>query len=80
MVDRLLKAPCKVCGYNGKGYWQKGTHKKWCFFYNIGGDYEREQFVLKDWPHNQPLNLSPNESTIKTCGKCGLPHCRGICD
>ena len=37
-----LDSPCIFCGYNGKGYWQIGTHLKDCPFYSIGGGADRE--------------------------------------
>lgn len=38
---KLLAAPCKFCGYNGPGYWQKGSHGADCPWREIGGDKER---------------------------------------
>jgi len=37
----ILDAPCVFCGYNGKGYWQVGTHSKKCPFNALGGMEER---------------------------------------
>lgn len=37
----LLDAPCIFCGYNGTGYWQKGTHSPSCAFHDLGGEAER---------------------------------------
>ncbi|MCK5609394.1 hypothetical protein KAR91_46405 [Candidatus Pacearchaeota archaeon] len=41
----LLEAPCKWCEYNGKGYWQAGTHDKDCPWHSIGGGADREAKV-----------------------------------
>jgi len=41
-MDNFFDAPCKFCGYNGEGYWQKGTHNKDCPFRNIGGIEDRK--------------------------------------
>ena len=41
----MLEAPCLYCGYNGKGYWQKGTHDKICPWHNVGGITEREELL-----------------------------------
>ncbi len=42
----ILEAPCQHCGYNGEGYWQKGTHHKECPWYNVAGMSERENLLL----------------------------------
>ena len=60
MIEGLLKAPCRVCGYNGPGYYQAGTHSKDCFFYTIGGLEERVIFILNEWPHNKSMNPNAN--------------------
>ena len=44
-VGRFLSSPCTFCGYNGEGYWQKGTHSKECLFYNIGGADKRAALI-----------------------------------
>ena len=36
-ASRGLSAPCTWCGYNGSGYWQRGSHKPDCPWYQIGG-------------------------------------------
>jgi hypothetical protein len=36
-----LDAPCKWCGYNGPGYWQKGTHTEACPWHKVGGSEDR---------------------------------------
>jgi hypothetical protein len=41
IMNKLLKAPCVYCGYNGEGYWQKHTHHENCPFYNSGGEEGR---------------------------------------
>jgi len=50
-IGELLRAPCRICNYSGKGFYQPLTHKKWCPFYQIGGLEERIQFIKHDWPH-----------------------------
>jgi len=45
-INELLDAPCVFCKYNGPGYYQPHTHKKWCPFYEIGGDRERENAIV----------------------------------
>jgi len=45
-LNDLLSAPCMCCGYNGQGYWQRGTHKEDCPFNTIGGEADRKYFVL----------------------------------
>ena len=37
----LLDAPCLWCGYNGRGYYQVGTHDKSCIWHTVGGRNER---------------------------------------
>jgi len=44
-VGDFLSSPCKFCGYNGDGYWQKGTHGKECLFYKIGGADKRADLL-----------------------------------
>ena len=46
MSDKeLLDAPCVFCGYNGAGYWQRGTHDPRCPVHDIGGQFERRGVV-----------------------------------
>ena len=40
-MNDILDAPCVFCGYNGRGYWQKGTHNKHCPWCELGGGAER---------------------------------------
>lgn len=71
MIERLLSAPCRVCGYNGQGYYQSGTHAKYCFFYEIGGLEERINFILNDWPHIRLVEPTARKKPIKcTCERC----------
>lgn len=44
-IDNLLSFPCKFCGYNGQGYWQKGTHDSDCPWRDVGGETEREKLL-----------------------------------
>jgi len=46
--ENPLDGPCIFCGYNGRGYWQKGTHLPDCPFVDIGGEADR-QAKLKEW-------------------------------
>jgi hypothetical protein len=39
----VLMAPCLLCGYNGVGYWQAGTHHDKCLWRTIGGEAERRR-------------------------------------
>lgn len=32
---------CIFCGYNGEGYWQRGTHDARCPWVNVGGEEDR---------------------------------------
>lgn len=41
----ILDAPCVFCGYNGRDYWQVGTHDKDCIFHDFGGDANRADHV-----------------------------------
>jgi len=41
-MDISLDSPCVFCDYNGRGYWQKETHNKYCPFYKVGGVEDRE--------------------------------------
>lgn len=43
VVPEQLQAPCIWCGYNGNGYWQKGTHAATCPWHQVGGSEERYQ-------------------------------------
>lgn len=45
--DALLDAPCIFCGYNGAGYWQKGTHSKDCRLSDVGGFDDRRKALLR---------------------------------
>lgn len=46
-LNALLSAPCRFCGYNGQGYWQKDTHLLSCPWHGIGGEADR----LKKLPY-----------------------------
>ena len=46
--DKLIDAPCIFCGYNGPGYFQRGSHKVGCPWHSIGGAQERED-ALNEW-------------------------------
>ena len=46
-LNDLLSAPCCCCGYNGDGYWQRGTHSEICPFNTIGGESDRKEFILQ---------------------------------
>lgn len=41
MLNDLLSAPCRFCGYNGSGYWQKDTHQIDCPWHGVGGEADR---------------------------------------
>ena len=43
--DQFFKAPCMFCGYNGPGYFQKGTHASACPYYGVGGLAERKEMI-----------------------------------
>jgi len=51
-MKSILDAPCFYCGFDGAGYWQKGTHDKDCPVGRVGGKIERARllpFLLKKW-------------------------------
>lgn len=45
LENTLLKAPCIFCGYNGKEFYQSGTHASACPYYSIGGYNERKEMI-----------------------------------
>lgn len=47
IVDRMLDAPCLWCGYNGKGYWQSGTHDEHCPWLHLASEDERLGQLLR---------------------------------
>lgn len=57
MTD-FLSSPCKFCGYNGEGYFQKGTHDIHCPWFSIGGRKEREEEIASS---SAPLPESLSE-------------------
>lgn len=40
-----LNAPCRICEYNGKNYWQAGSHEPWCPWYRVGGLMDRSKLI-----------------------------------
>ena len=42
-----LAAPCIWCGYNGSGYWQRGTHDEGCMWRDVGGEADRLEFLRR---------------------------------
>jgi hypothetical protein len=42
MMNKLLDAPCRWCGYNGEMYWQAHSHADDCPWYEVGGGIRRE--------------------------------------
>jgi len=61
----LLAAPCLFCGYNGAGYWQRGTHHKRCPWHHVGGECERAE----------KLPRMVNRAMIKAYGPNGEITC-----
>lgn len=53
----LYKGPCIFCGYFGPNYWQTGSHKDNCIFYNIGGGVDREAYLAEKFDENKLLEL-----------------------
>lgn len=50
MTNPLVeRAPCVFCGYNGRGFFQAGTHHEDCPWHNIGGVLDRYE-ALDDMP------------------------------
>ena len=48
MLNDLLDAPCRFCGYNGPRYWQSGTHDYECPWHKISGADERQKKVADE--------------------------------
>jgi len=46
----LLTGPCKFCGYNGPGYYQKYTHDRSCPWFRIGSYNDQEAHLTKILP------------------------------
>lgn len=65
--ENILDAPCFYCGYNGKGYWQKGTHAQACPFNRIGGEMKRKRFLtdMEDIRQRLPRLEFHKRSTTK---------------
>ena len=40
-ATNIEDAPCVFCGYNGRGYYQVGTHDVCCPWHRLGGSKER---------------------------------------
>lgn len=36
-----LSGPCALCGYNGRGFYEAGTHQKRCPWFGVSGHSER---------------------------------------
>jgi hypothetical protein len=43
----ILFAPCWWCGYDGRNYWQAGTHASDCPWANVGGAVERAELLRR---------------------------------
>lgn len=61
-----LNAPCKFCGYFGRGYWQSGTHLKKCPFYSIGGEEARLEYLHNPYttPEQKDARIATLEQSI----------------
>ena len=54
----LLAAPCVFCGYNGEGYWQRGTHETFCPWRDVGGEGERRERLREIMAARSPAPAS----------------------
>ena len=59
----VLLAPCRWCGYNGAGYWQKDTHAATCPWWKVSGIASR-MAVLRDHPTECKPLLAPELAPI----------------
>lgn len=58
----ILDAPCRYCGYNGAGYWQRSTHHPGCPWHDVGGKDARLSLELAGRIYDEALSGGTEES------------------
>ena len=59
--ELTARGPCFWCGYNGPNFFQEKTHQKYCPWYGLGGQLEREKVllrvILEYWQFNKRFKI-----------------------
>ena len=59
-------APCKFCGYEGEGYYQRHTHKLGCKWFEVGGMQERAKVLMNEQDMKKTNLIISGEDGMRT--------------